>query len=683
MGHSTPTVKPKHFGLQGVLLSALVLGLQCFALHAQDAAISAYNNGIAAANKGDFDGAILDCTQAIAINPQYAKAYGFRGYVKVQKGDWDGAIVDCSQALALDPNDQRAYTNRGVAKGQKGDWDGDIADCSEALALNPKYAKAYYARGSAEAHKGDLDGAIADDTQAIGIDPNDAGAYITRGIAKEQKGDFDGAIADANQAIALRPNNAGAYNNRGMAKIDKKDYDGAIADESRTIALNPRQAEAYNNRAFAKSQKSDWDGAIADDTQAIALNPQYEVAYNNRAFAKIQKNDLDGAIADCNQAVEINPQYAGAYFTRAIAKGAKGDHQGANMDYNEAFSLESPQKLFPSSPPLSQPESGTRVALGTGFFVTSTGYLLTDFHVVKDASTLKVKIGNDFVSASLVARDDVNDIALLKIDGRYSCLPLGDSTTALLGQTVFTVGFPKTGLEGLSPKLTKGEISSLAGMQDDPRMFQVSVPIQPGNSGGCLADESGNVIGLVESTLSTVQTVNGTGDLLQNVNYATKINYAKALLNTVPDAKSGLLANKSTPAPFTDEVKSVEDATVFIIADSSSSPRPSPHLYKDSTGNTYSVSESDYQRLNLRKVAIDAEGKLIDQREAEFEADARRIEQDRQYLDNTDPQAVDNFNAEVDKHNSIKAKIEQETGVFNDAVDKFNAELRRVGVLIK
>ena len=73
----------------------------------------------------------------------------------------------------------------------------------------------------------------------------------------------------------------------------------------------------------------------------------------------------------------------------------------------------------------------------------------------------------------------------------------------------------------------------------------------------------------------------------------------------------------------------------------------------------------------------------MNQQNAESKAEARRIEQDRQNLDNTNPQAVDSFNAEVDKHNALLAQIKQETETFNDAVDKFNAELKRVGTLIK
>jgi hypothetical protein len=187
----------------------------------------------------------------------------------------------------------------------------------------------------------------------------------------------------------------------------------------------------------------------------------------------------------------------------------------------------------------------------------------------------------------------------------------------------------------------------------------------------------------VESTLSTVQTVNGTGDLLQNVNYATKISNAKTLLGTVQGAASALKPAKTATASFTDEVKSVEDATVFIVADPAGSALPSSHLYKDSEGNTYSISEIDYLRLYPIKMTLDSKSKKIDLLENEFKAQTRRIDLDRQYLDNTNQQAVDNFNAEVEKHNAFGDEIEQETNTYNAAVDKFNTELKRVGTLIK
>jgi hypothetical protein len=58
-------------------------------------------------------------------------------------------------------------------------------------------------------------------------------------------------------------------------------------------------------------------------------------------------------------------------------------------------------------------------------------------------------------------------------------------------EALATVGFPNVGLQGFAPKLAKGEIASLSGVQDDARYFQISLPVQPGNSGGALVDERG------------------------------------------------------------------------------------------------------------------------------------------------------------------------------------------------
>jgi serine protease Do len=76
-----------------------------------------------------------------------------------------------------------------------------------------------------------------------------------------------------------------------------------------------------------------------------------------------------------------------------------------------------------------------------------------------------------------------------------------------LGGTVVTVGFPNLGLQGFAPKFARGEIGSLSGPQDDARYFQISVPVQPGNSGGALVDERGNVVGVVSGKLSAKATL--------------------------------------------------------------------------------------------------------------------------------------------------------------------------------
>src|SRR5664279_6545859 len=99
-------------------------------------------------------------------------------------------------------------------------------------------------------------------------------------------------------------------------------------------------------------------------------------------------------------------------------------------------------------------------------------------------------------------------------------MPVAPSRTAHLGGTVATVGFPNIGLQGFAPKFARGEIASLSGIQDDARYFQISVPVQPGNSGGALVDEHGNVVGVVSAKLDTAVALATSGALPENVNYA-------------------------------------------------------------------------------------------------------------------------------------------------------------------
>ena len=125
----------------------------------------------------------------------------------------------------------------------------------------------------------------------------------------------------------------------------------------------------------------------------------------------------------------------------------------------------------------------TPSATGTGFFITDDGYFISNYHVVKGATKIQVVASAGTISAKVVKVDSANDLALLKADGKFSSLPIAASRGLRLGATVATVGFPNLGLQGFAPKLAKGEIAALSGAADDARYFQISVPVQPGNSG--------------------------------------------------------------------------------------------------------------------------------------------------------------------------------------------------------
>jgi len=134
-----------------------------------------------------------------------------------------------------------------------------------------------------------------------------------------------------------------------------------------------------------------------------------------------------------------------------------------------------------------------------------------------------------------------------------------------LGGTVATVGFPNIGLQGFAPKLAKGEIASLSGAGDDARYFQISVPVQPGNSGGALVDERGNVVGVVSAKLSASAALKTSGALPENVNYAIKSSYLLSFLESVPEVSAKLKEPNTKERKFEDVVKDAEQAAVLVL----------------------------------------------------------------------------------------------------------------------
>ena len=203
---------------------------------------------------------------------------------------------------------------------------------------------------------------------------------------------------------------------------------------------------------------------------------------------------------------------------------------------------------------------------GSGFLISKDGFLLTNHHVVKGAREIKVKTEKAIFPARLVAQDSDNDVALLKIEGEFVPLAFAADKIVRLGQTVFTCGFPMPELQGFSPKVTRGVISSLKGIEDDVRTYQIDAAVQPGNSGGPLADESGNVVGIIVARLNDGFVLHATGSLAQNVNYAIKKSYAVAFIDTQTEAPIQLQpASESKAISFEAAVERVRRATVLVV----------------------------------------------------------------------------------------------------------------------
>jgi S1-C subfamily serine protease len=210
----------------------------------------------------------------------------------------------------------------------------------------------------------------------------------------------------------------------------------------------------------------------------------------------------------------------------------------------------------------SLPESDDIQSSGSGFFVSEDGYLITNNHVVRNARRVKVKTADGIFPAKVVRTDSTNDLALLKVSGQFKPLRVATNDVQL-GDAVFTIGFPAIDLQGMQPKYTDGKISSLSGIKDDPKEYQISVQVQPGNSGGPLVDMAGNVRGVIVSRLSEMAALRSMGSLPQNVNYAIKGERLRNFLSASPEVK--LRSNDATlnGAAVADVQKSVALILVY------------------------------------------------------------------------------------------------------------------------
>ncbi len=197
----------------------------------------------------------------------------------------------------------------------------------------------------------------------------------------------------------------------------------------------------------------------------------------------------------------------------------------------------------------------------------ANGYAVTNNHVVAGVEQVTlIDVSGMELTASVVLRDEAHDLAVLGVAGSQSlppALPLaGDDTR--LGSSVFTIGYPRIDTMGRTPKLTEGIISSVNGFMDDPASYQVSVPIQPGNSGGPLLNMDGEVVGVMASMLGAT---NGDSEplFLPNVNYAIKVDVLRRLLPLLPKHRAALEELPGSPATLADLADRIQGSVLIVM----------------------------------------------------------------------------------------------------------------------
>lgn len=233
---------------------------------------------------------------------------------------------------------------------------------------------------------------------------------------------------------------------------------------------------------------------------------------------------------------------------------------GALVTTDEDKDQETYIKMFPDAQTIVENSASS----GTGFFLSKDGYIITNYHVIEKARTIKVSGINDDYKTSYSARveisDKQNDLAILKITDT-SFKPLANIpytfkyTTSSVGEDCFVLGYPLISTMGMDIKLTNGIISSKTGFEGNIAEYQMSAPVQPGNSGGPLFDKNGNIIGIVCAKHREAE----------NAGYAIKASYIRNLVELLPSTitmpQTNLLAGKTLPK----QVELASKAVCIII----------------------------------------------------------------------------------------------------------------------
>jgi len=239
---------------------------------------------------------------------------------------------------------------------------------------------------------------------------------------------------------------------------------------------------------------------------------------------------------------------------------------GNNSDFTMHISDEKFKysKIFPTNKDtLQYGNKNVMHSSGTGFAISSNGLIVTNYHVTNGRTGIKVRgINGDFLkryAAKVLVEDKNNDLSIIQItDSSFKSLGIVpytiSSKSSDVGSSVFTLGYPLMTVMGDEIKLTNGIISSKSGFKGDITSYQISVPIQPGNSGGPLFDENGNVVGILNSKLTNVD----------GVSYAIKSSYLLNLAESLSDQLTLQSANILSGKPLTSQVK-ILNKFVYII----------------------------------------------------------------------------------------------------------------------
>jgi hypothetical protein len=205
---------------------------------------------------------------------------------------------------------------------------------------------------------------------------------------------------------------------------------------------------------------------------------------------------------------------------------------------------------------------------GSGFIIRQDGYILTNYHVIKNANQITVTVpGRQAVPARVVTVDQEKDLAILQVSLRnITALPIASSETVQVLDTVTVLGYPLPTELGTALSASDGKVNAIRdGRNGGTQLFQIDANVNAGNSGGPLLNNHGEVVGIIVAKINSLEYAKENGTIPERINFAIPINEAQDLLrkvipNFTPSNRQQVLTDQQVFA-------SAKGSTVLIVAD--------------------------------------------------------------------------------------------------------------------
>ena len=327
-----------------------------------------------------------------------------------------------------------------------------------------------------------------------------------------------------------------------------RDGRGTVRDAHKAFGYFKRAAELDYFRSKEEVSRAYYQGSGVVRDYSEALKWLLAAANENETGPNSSVHRLRNAVGfvyEKGVGAAKDPVLAYAWYNVASA----GGNADAQQNATRLESILSPDQLKDAqtlssnwSPGLEMRRSATRVAaaasdkqgsssdasaesklarqsVGSGFFISPDGFILTNNHVIADCG--EIRVPSESKVARTVVADAPNDLAVIKLDvsnKRSLTFPSGEGIQQ--GEDVYVFGFPLEGFLPASGNFTPGMVAALAGPGNNSSLVQITAPVQPGNSGGPVVDIKGHVVGVVVGKADALKIAKATGDIPQNINFS-------------------------------------------------------------------------------------------------------------------------------------------------------------------